>query len=150
MADEKNVPPYILFSDATLRDMSRYFPTTKEDMLQIKGIGERKYEQYGEVFMTAIIEWKHDNPNIKSKVRITDAVAIGMKPTKQQNGEPSHIVSYQMFQSGKSLKDIAVIREMSKQTIENHLFKAFKEGYSIVWDIFFNEEEEATVLAARA
>lgn len=149
IADEKNVPPYILFSDATLRDMCRYFPTTKEDMLQIKGIGERKYEQYGEVFMTAITEWKHDNPNIKSKVRITDAVAIGIKPKKQQSGEPSHIVSYQMFQSGKSLKDIAVIREMSKQTIENHLFKAFKEGYSIVWDIFFNEEEEATVLAAR-
>ena len=150
IADEKNVPPYVLFSDATLRDLCRYFPDSKEDMLQIKGIGERKYEQYGEIFMAEIQEWRHDNPNVKSKVRITDAVSVGMKPKRKQNdGEPSHIVSYQMFQSGKSLKDIAVIREMKQQTIESHIFKAYKEGYPIVWDIFFNEEEEIAVLAAR-
>src|SRR5690625_4458825 len=103
IADEKNVPPYVLFSDATLRDLCRYFPATKEDMLEIKGIGERKYEQYGEVFMTAITEWEHDNPNIKSKVRITDAVAIGMKHKKQQSRELSNLVSYQIFQSGKAV-----------------------------------------------
>lgn len=149
IADEKGVPPYVLFSDATLRDMCRYFPVTKEEMLQIKGIGERKYEQYGEVFMAAILDWKDENPDVKSKVRIADAVSVGMKPKRKNNdGEPSHIVSYQMFQSGKSLKDIATIREMSKQTIENHLFKAYKEGYPIIWDLFFSDEEEATVLAA--
>src|SRR5699024_4093511 len=138
------------FSDATLRDLCRYFPDSKEDMLQIKGIGERKYEQYGEIFMVAIQGWKHDNPDVKSKVRITDAVSVGMKPKRKQNdGEPSHLVSYQMFQSGKSLKDIAAMREMKQQTIENHLFKAYNEGYSIVWDIFFNDEEEIAVLAAR-
>src|SRR5699024_10671464 len=151
IADEKKVPPYVLFSDATLRDMCRYFPTSKEDMLQIKVIGERKYEQYGEVFMAAILDWKSDNPDVKSKVRISDAVSVGMKPRRQRSDddEPSHIVSYQMFQSGKSLKDIAVMREMKQQTIENHIFKAYKEGYPIVWDIFFNAEEEIAVLAAR-
>src|SRR5690625_524083 len=45
IADENNVPPYVLFSDATLKELSRYFPLDKEDMLQSKGIGERKYEQ---------------------------------------------------------------------------------------------------------
>src|SRR5690625_4314283 len=150
IADEKNVPPYVLFSDATLRDLCRYIPDSKEDMLQIKGIGERKYEQYGEIFMVAIQDWKHDNPDVKSKVRITDAVSVGMKPKRKQNdGEPSHLVSYQMFQSGKSLKDIEDMSEMKKKRIENHLFKAYKEGYSIVWDIFFNDEEEIAVLAAR-
>src|SRR5699024_11826213 len=100
--------------------------------------------------MAGIQDWKHDNPDVKSKVRITDAVSVGMKPKRKQNdGEPSHLVSYQMFQSGKSLKDIAAMREMKQQTIENHLFKAYKEGYSIVWDIFFNDEEEIAVLAAR-
>lgn len=148
IADEKDVPPYVLFSDATLRDLCRYFPETKEDMLQIKGIGERKYEQYGEIFMSAIQEWKNNHPEVKPKVQITDTVSIGMKPRQREDEGPSHIVSYQMFQSGKSLKDIAVIREMSKQTIENHLFKAFKEGYPIAWNIFFSDEEEAKILAA--
>nr|WP_308436482.1 helix-turn-helix domain-containing protein [Virgibacillus salexigens] len=55
-----------------------------------------------------------------------------------------------MFQNGKSLKDIAVIRDVSQQTVEAHLFKAFKDGYPISWEIFFNEDDERTVLAARA
>src|SRR5690606_16811558 len=41
-ADKNNVPPYVLFSDATLKDLCRYFPTTKDAMLEIKGIGEKK------------------------------------------------------------------------------------------------------------
>src|SRR5690625_7552112 len=60
----------------------------------------------------------------------------------------SHLVSYQSFQSGKTIQDIATIRSLSKQTIEGHIFRAYKEGYPIVWDIFFNETEEAAVLAA--
>src|SRR5699024_12082737 len=62
---------------------------------------------------------------------------------------PSHMISYQMCQSGKPLKDIAVIREMSQQTIESHLFKAYKSGHPISWEIFFNGEEEKAVLAVR-
>src|SRR5699024_4525203 len=42
LADEKNVPPYVLFSDVTIKELRRYFPETKEDMLEIKGIGEKK------------------------------------------------------------------------------------------------------------
>src|SRR5690625_6064643 len=53
----------------------------------------------------------------------------------------SHLVSYQSFQSGKTIQDIATIRSLSKQTIEGHIFRAYKEGYPIVWDIFFNETD---------
>src|SRR5699024_6390269 len=44
LADDQNIPPYIVFSDATLKDLCRYLPESKEEMLQIKGIGEKKYE----------------------------------------------------------------------------------------------------------
>src|SRR5699024_5764141 len=50
-AEEDGVPPYVLFSDATLTDICRYIPETKEDMLSIKGIGPKRYEQYGERFL---------------------------------------------------------------------------------------------------
>ncbi|MBP1969784.1 ATP-dependent DNA helicase RecQ [Virgibacillus natechei] len=151
MADEKNVPPYVLFSDVTLKELSRYFPVTKEDMLEIKGIGEKKYDQYGEAFLAVIQKWRENNPDVKKKIRIADTPAPAPKPKQRKTDDdrPSHMVSYQMFQSGKTLKDITVIREFSQQTIENHLFKAFKEGYPIAWGIFFNEEEEAAVMAAR-
>ncbi|SHG39260.1 DNA helicase RecQ [Ornithinibacillus halophilus] len=149
-ADEQNVPPYVLFSDVTLKELSRYFPETKEDMLQIKGIGEKKYEQYGEIFLDAIRKWRADNPDIKEKIRISGSsnAAPAPKRKKQVDDTPSHITSYNMFQSGKSIKDIAVIREMTDMTIEGHLFKAYKQGYPLAWNIFFNEEQEKMVLEA--
>ncbi|AXI10695.1 DNA helicase RecQ [Oceanobacillus zhaokaii] len=150
IADDKGVPPYVLFSDVTLKELSRYFPVTKEDMLEIKGIGEKKYEQYGEEFLTIIQNWREENPNIKQKIRITgDSSAPRTKSKTADDDRPSHIISYQMFQSGKQIKDIATIREMKKQTVENHIFKAFQDGHPIAWGIFFNDEEEAAVLAAR-
>ncbi|WP_068673920.1 DNA helicase RecQ [Oceanobacillus sp. Castelsardo] len=149
IADEEGIPPYILFSDATLKELSRYFPTTKEDMLAIKGIGEKKFEQYGEAFLEVIQQWRADHPDVKERVRITDTKPRPKAKKQPGDDRPSHLISYQMFQSGKSLKDIAAIRDMSNQTIENHIFKAFKDGHPIAWDIFFNEEEERTVLEAR-
>lgn len=151
ISDEQNVPPYVLFSDATLRDLCRYFPETKADMLNIKGIGEKKYEQYGQTFMTAIRDWHHEHPEVKPKVNITSSSHIGVRKVNQPqkyDAGPSHIVSYQSFQTGKTIQEISTIRELSEQTIEGHLFKAFKEGYPIAWNIFFDNAEESTVLTA--
>lgn len=148
MADELNVPPYVLFSDATLKELSRYFPVTKEDMLEVKGIGEKKYEQYGEVFLEVIKKWRDEHPEAKTRVKISGSTPPP-KPKKKEEEGPSHLVSYKLFQTGKSIKDIAAIREMTTITVENHLFKAFQDGYPIAWNIFFNEAEETTILAAR-
>ncbi|WP_174616444.1 DNA helicase RecQ [Virgibacillus ihumii] len=149
MADERNVPPYVLFSDATLKELSRYFPETEEDMLTIKGVGERKFEQYGQEFLEIIQKWRTDNPDANRAVRITDSTVAPRREKKQTDDRPSHVISYTMFQSGKSIKDIATIREYSPQTIEGHIFKAYKDGYPIAWNIFFTETEEAAVLEAR-
>src|SRR5690625_4244306 len=108
IADENNVPPYVLFSDATLKELSRYFPLDKEDMLQIKGIGERKYEQYGEVFLEVIREWRENNPDVKAKIRIADTRVSAPKAKKTTDDRASHMISYQMFHSGQPQKDIAV------------------------------------------
>src|SRR5699024_12109702 len=46
IADETSVPPYLIFSDVTLKDMCRYLPKTEDDLLAIKGVGERKLNSY--------------------------------------------------------------------------------------------------------
>ncbi|RFA36273.1 DNA helicase RecQ [Virgibacillus dokdonensis] len=148
LAEEQNVPPYILFSDATLKDLSRYFPTTKEEMLLIKGVGERKFDQYGEAFLTVIQKWREEHPDVQKVIPIQESRPIKKSNPKQED-KPSHIISYQLFRSGKAIQDIATMRELSVQTIENHLFKAFKDGYPIAWEIFFTSQEEEAVLAAR-
>ena len=51
IATERSVPAYIVFSDKTLKEMANKLPTTKEEMLQVSGIGEVKFERYGEEFL---------------------------------------------------------------------------------------------------
>src|SRR5699024_4430114 len=131
IADENNIPPYIVFSDATLKELSRYFPVTREDMLQIKGIGEKKFEQFGDVFLSAIQTWREQNPDAKRKVQINSPAPIRKKKSQEADDQPSHVISYQLFQNGKTIKEIAKRRELTDQTVQNHLFKAAKQGYPI-------------------
>ena len=51
IADRENIPPYIVFSDATLREMSERCPTDEQSMLRTNGVGEKKLERYGEEFL---------------------------------------------------------------------------------------------------
>lgn len=57
IAREENVPPYIIFSDKTLVDMCVRVPFNKTDMLEVSGVGENKYERYGERFLGAIADY---------------------------------------------------------------------------------------------
>lgn len=56
IAREENVPPYIVFSDKTLTHMCLIKPKTKEEMMQVSGVGEFKYEKYGERFLSCIVK----------------------------------------------------------------------------------------------
>ena len=58
IADKENIPPYIVFNDATLQEMAQYMPTSNIEMLQINGVGSIKLERFGQPFMTLIQEHK--------------------------------------------------------------------------------------------
>ncbi|HAA52157.1 MAG TPA: DNA helicase RecQ [Planctomycetaceae bacterium] len=54
LADEKSVPAYVVFGDASLRDMARQRPATPAEFLEVHGVGQKKAADYGEVFLAAI------------------------------------------------------------------------------------------------
>lgn len=54
LADAQEVPPYVIFSDATLQDMARKKPTTKTEMLTVSGVGNYKVDQYGDAFLEVL------------------------------------------------------------------------------------------------
>jgi ATP-dependent DNA helicase RecQ len=56
VAEERGVPPYLIFSDASLRDMARVRPSTLEEFREVKGVGDWKLETFGERFVTAVRE----------------------------------------------------------------------------------------------
>lgn len=58
IAKEEQMPPYIIFSDKALKDMSAKMPVSRDEFLQVLGVGEVKCEKYGERFMEAVIHYK--------------------------------------------------------------------------------------------
>ncbi|SQG35798.1 ATP-dependent DNA helicase [Haemophilus influenzae] len=58
IADKENIPPYIVFNDATLQEMAQYMPTNNIEMLQINGVGSIKLERFGLPFIKLIQEHK--------------------------------------------------------------------------------------------
>lgn len=54
ISTRQKVPPYVIFPDSTLKEMSSVCPTDKQAMLQIKGVGEAKFEKYGELFLECL------------------------------------------------------------------------------------------------
>lgn len=65
IADERGLPAYIIFSDVSLRQMARYYPTTDSDFARINGVGERKLADFGKVFMDSIAGYLRRNPRRK-------------------------------------------------------------------------------------
>lgn len=57
LADERNVPAFVVFGDAALRDMARLKPTTSDQFLEVRGVGEVKRQQYGRAFLSEIKEY---------------------------------------------------------------------------------------------
>jgi ATP-dependent DNA helicase RecQ len=58
IAEEKKVPPYIIFSDQTLKEMCSELPQTRVDMLRVRGVGQNKLDKYGEPFLKVLQEAK--------------------------------------------------------------------------------------------
>lgn len=68
IADKENIPPYIVFSDASLQEMALYQPLNNAEMLQINGVGAVKLERFGQAFLSVI----RDHKNAVSQAGKTD------------------------------------------------------------------------------
>jgi ATP-dependent DNA helicase RecQ len=57
LASERGLPAYMVFNDATLRAMAVRRPTTEHELLAVPGVGAKKLETYGDVFLAAVRDW---------------------------------------------------------------------------------------------
>jgi len=58
IAQQHEVPAYVIFHDKTLKEMAFLRPTTREALLAVSGVGETKADRYGDQFIAAIVEWE--------------------------------------------------------------------------------------------
>ena len=126
IADEENVPPFVIFSDAALKDMCVKLPKTNEEFLQVSGVGELKMGKYGLAFIQAIREFLEVNPDYHSETE--EGPVKPKKPARKKGVEDSHLETYQLYQEHLSLQEIAQKRGLSISTIENHLLQCAREG----------------------
>lgn len=75
IANEKNVPPFIIFGDISLREMAFYFPKNSEEFLKIDGVGQRKLIDFGELFLKTIKDYVKEK-NIDVTVKIFEKKSI--------------------------------------------------------------------------
>lgn len=73
IAREEGMPPYIIFSDKTLIDMSIKIPCDRKSMLTISGVGEAKYDKYGERFLEVVTAFVDENPEAVFSMKDNDA-----------------------------------------------------------------------------
>lgn len=120
IAERENVPPYVIFSDATLLELSTYLPNSKEELGQISGFGAFKIEKYGDSFLATILDYCNIH-NLSSKI-------IEKKPKKKRETKKpksstsgTFATTFEMYKAGNTVEEIAKIRNLAINTIQNHL-----------------------------
>jgi hypothetical protein len=114
-ADDLNVDQYMIIPQKTLLQLVAQLPYSMAELKTIKGIGKKKIQQFGGEILDIIKEYRIDN-NIE-----TPQIKIEETPSKKSKKFDTKRVSFELYQSGKSIKDIAKERSMSLMTIEGHI-----------------------------
>lgn len=140
LAEGLGVPPYIVFSDNTLSEMCKHLPSNPEQFLNIKGVGEEKLKRYGDKFISVIKNYSSEH-GLELKNDRTDAVKH-----KKKNEIPSHIITLNSYNEGKTVKEIAEERELALSTVEQHIIRCAEEGMAVDLDRIIPEKYEQLIL----
>lgn len=145
IAQGEGVPPFVIFSDQTLKDMCAKMPQSDSELLTVKGIGEHKLVKYGSHFLQAVQHFIEENPNYAETIKTE--VATERKKTGKASAN-SHLETYEMYKQDIDLDEIAKERGLSRQTIENHLIRCFEDGMEVDWNSFVPAEYEQLIETA--
>ncbi|WP_379952898.1 DNA helicase RecQ [Dokdonia sp. R78006] len=111
LARDANVAAYIVFSDASLKDMEDQEPVTQKQFLDIQGVGQSKMEKYGADFIKVIKEH--------------------VQKPKPKSGSKTYLETKKLIQQGLSLEEIAETRKLTIGSVYNHLMKLHDEGMEV-------------------
>ncbi len=147
LADARDVPPYVVFSDVSLRHFARSYPADSAALLHIPGVGEKKLTDFGAPILQAIAAWLTDHPRLEFPDLLPAAApARPMKSEGALNG--TAIATLERFRAGVSIDVIARERDLSLTTIESHLARAIADGEKLDPRAFFTVAEAAAMRAA--
>ncbi len=112
IAQENEIPAYVIFGDKTLKELALKLPLTKDEILEINGVGLVKYEKYGEVFIELCKSIKEE---FSEKLQ-ADEVKIPLKKLTK-----TYLETYELLNEGKNLEEISQIRDLGITSVLNHI-----------------------------
>ena len=150
LADARGVPPYVVFSDATLRYMARLYPTSDAEMLRVPGVGEKKLADFGREFLAEIASWLESHPRMAFAQVAPASAAPARKPRTDGALNETTRETLAMFRAGRSIDEIAAERGLATTTIESHLIAAIESGEELPRSRFMSDDTAREVEAAFA
>ncbi len=150
LADERSVPPYIIFSDVSLRQMARLYPESDPEFARISGVGEKKLREFGAAFRAEIAA--HLRTNARQLFADDSFGGTGRLPVRftPQRSKLTDTVreTLRYFQQGKSPAEIARLRGVVEGTIYGHLESAMQAGEPIDVNSLVDAEAQKEIAAA--
>ncbi|MCA6597628.1 MAG: DNA helicase RecQ [Pseudanabaena sp. M046S1SP1A06QC] len=149
LADGQEVPPYVIFSNATLNQMAEQQPTTRKDFAKLSGVGAKKLEQYADDFIAIILEHHLQYPpaeptaSVNSRVKpesVTPKAKISKVSTQRE--------TLAMYENGLDIDEIARDRGLKPATVWTHLTQLLESGYAINIDRLVSPERQNVIYEA--
>tara|TARA_Y100000310_G_scaffold281511_1_gene302016 strand:+ start:71 stop:1498 length:1428 start_codon:yes stop_codon:yes gene_type:complete len=142
IAEERNVPPFIIFGDVSLREMSLYFPKNRDEFLRINGVGQQKLNDFGELFLEAINNYVREN-NIVPEKKLKKTMRKRIRSlcgTYQSTKE--------MVLKRTSIREMAKVQELKERTIIDHIEKIIDNGEKINIDYLITSRKNFEIIKA--
>jgi ATP-dependent DNA helicase RecQ len=126
LAVMKHVPPYIVFSDATLRDLARRRPSNLNGLARVHGIGAQKQKEFGADVLHTIRSWCQSH-NLAMNVETSASVvtrSTGVRPAPVRESASGKY--YDLFENSLSMEDVAQQLDCSLDTVSKYLSEYLK------------------------
>ncbi|MBE9062376.1 DNA helicase RecQ [cf. Phormidesmis sp. LEGE 11477] len=145
LADQQNVPPYVVFSDSSLRQMAQGRPQTINAFSDISGVGSRKLIQYGKVFTEAIRRFCSEHGMEVVSDSFSDEERAACENKSKPDITSTQLKTLDLYQNGSSLADISLARNIRLNTVNGHMAELISAGYSIDIDKLVDRERRAVI-----
>jgi ATP-dependent DNA helicase RecQ len=132
ISDREKLPPYQVFSDATLQQMAEHLPLLPEEMHDISGVGKVKFQRYGTIFMEELLRIMRERE---------EKNAYMLPGTTTQ-------VTYAFLKAKADIEHICQTRRIKEGTVYQHIGQLYEAGYPIELSLYLPDEIKSRVREA--
>jgi ATP-dependent DNA helicase RecQ len=144
IADEQQVPPYVVFPDKSLMDMAEKRPQNLIEFEEVHGVGRNKRDKYGQVFLEAIRTFCEEQglPLGNAPAPVNNLPKVPDVPSYSQ------MQTLELHKQGLTIQAIAQMRGMTPGTISEHLVKAMEMGQAVDINLLVEPNRQQSIIQA--